>query len=108
VPLPALAYDRYLIYWADRKGLGAACYFCLTVLAQAAGNRLAAAKQFGIASSVLSKIGEVTTNQGGNEASRAYQGSPGGKEGDWNTSWKPPQLRSGWLPRQSGVVAFRR
>jgi hypothetical protein len=80
-----LLYDRYRMYCEDRKGLGAACYFCLTVLQRAAGSRGAAAKKFGIALSVLNKIAELSTNKGGKEARKvvgAYADlTPG--EGAW-------------------------
>jgi hypothetical protein len=63
-----LMLDCYRMHRADRRSLGDTCYFCLTVLERAAGNRKAAAIKFGIDFAVLSKIGELTTNKGGKEA----------------------------------------
>ena len=43
-------------------------YFCLTALEQAAGNRSAITKKFGIASSVIRTLGRLTGEKGGAEA----------------------------------------
>jgi hypothetical protein len=63
-----LMLDCYRMCCADRRRLGDACYFCLTVLERAAGDRRKAAVQFGIDFPVLSKIGELTAQKGGKDA----------------------------------------
>jgi hypothetical protein len=69
-----LMLDCYRMWRADRRRLSDAGYFCLTVLERAAGNRKAAAKQFGIVLEILSKIGQLTAQKGGSEA-RKVEGS---------------------------------
>jgi hypothetical protein len=54
-----------------RCRLGDTVYFCLTVLERVAGGRGPAAQYFGIALSVLNKIGALTGQKGGREARKA-------------------------------------
>jgi hypothetical protein len=61
----------YRQYFDDRRRLGDAAYFCLTVLERAAGDRAKAAIRFHVASAVLNKIGMLTDQKGGNEARKA-------------------------------------
>jgi hypothetical protein len=66
-----LMFDCYRMWCTDRRRLSDACYFCLTVLERAAGNRKRAAVRFGIDHPVLDKIGNLTAKKGGNEARKA-------------------------------------
>ena len=63
---------RYCEWCEGRRSLGEAAYFCLTVLRLAAGNgKRAAAQEFGIALSVIDKLGTLTDEKGGREARKA-------------------------------------
>ena len=55
---------RFRGYQDGREPLLSMAYFCLTVVLSAAGGLSNAAKAFGIAESVLRKLGELTSNRG--------------------------------------------
>ena len=61
-------YDRFMGYRLGREPLPSMAYFCLTMLEAAAGNRPAAARKYGIALKVLSKIGRLCDEKGGSQA----------------------------------------
>ncbi len=61
----ALHYSRYR---EGKETLAGMAYFCLTVLEQAAGERLAIPKKFGIALTVADTLGHLSTEKGGAEA----------------------------------------
>jgi hypothetical protein len=58
----------YRMYCDRRRTISDACYFCLTVMERAAGDRAKAAVKYNINKKVLDKIGELTANKGGKEA----------------------------------------
>src|SRR5208337_1429984 len=59
---------RYAQYREGKDTLAGMAYFCLTVLEQAAGNRAAISAKYGIASTVIRKLGCLTGKKGGVEA----------------------------------------
>jgi hypothetical protein len=59
---------RYSRYREGKDTLAGMAYFCLTVLEEAAGNRSAISSKFGIASSVVTRLGQLTGEKGGAEA----------------------------------------
>jgi hypothetical protein len=67
-----LMLTRYREWCERRRSLGDAAYFCLTVLRLAARNdKRTLTQQFGIASSVINKLGMLTDEKGGKEARKA-------------------------------------
>lgn len=59
---------RYVDYKRGRDKLASVGYFCLTVSEELAGNRKAASKRYGID---LSKLGRLTSEQGGEDSRKA-------------------------------------
>lgn len=64
-------YQHYLRHLAGGEPLPAMAYFCLTKLEQMAGGRDPAAVRFSISKKVLRRIGELSTNKGGDSARKA-------------------------------------
>ena len=64
-------YQHYLRHMGGAEPLPAMAYFCLTKLEQMAGGRDAAAVHFSISKKVLRRIGELSTNKGGDNARKA-------------------------------------
>ena len=71
-------YDRFQGYRLGREPLASMAYFCVTVLETSAGQtcpksgvREAAAKKYGIQLEVLSKLGELSSMRGGQQARKA-------------------------------------
>ena len=62
---------RYLRYREDPDRLAEVANFCLTVLMAAAGDRAAASQRYGIAISVLSRVGKLCDAKGGGGARKA-------------------------------------
>ena len=65
--------DRFAGYRLDREPLASMANFCLTVLQGSAKGRDKAVKMYGIKLAVLSKIGCLCNNKGGEKA-RKYEG----------------------------------
>jgi hypothetical protein len=65
VEVMALRHSRYK---EGKDTLAGMAYFCLTVLEQAAGDRLAMPKKFGIAVTVADTLGHLSSEKGGAEA----------------------------------------
>jgi len=65
VEVMALRHSRYK---EGKDTLAGMAYFCLTVLEQAAGDRLAIPKKFGIALTVADTLGHLSSEKGGAEA----------------------------------------
>ena len=64
-------YRHYMRNLAGGEPLPAMAYFCLTKLEEMAGGRNAAAERFGISKKVLRRIGDLSTNKGGESARKA-------------------------------------
>lgn len=58
-------YTRYMGYRRGREPLASMAYFCLTVLEYSMGGRCKAAQEYQIARNVLKKIGELSSERGG-------------------------------------------
>jgi|SRR6266496_4053921 len=68
-----LMFERYCRYRAGGTTLADAANFCLTVLktSAAGGRRRDAGTRYAVAKAVLSKLGDLAANKGGNEARKA-------------------------------------
>lgn len=62
---------RYVDFLQNREPLTGTANFCLTVLEAAAGCRLAALQRYGIAKSVLGRVGYLCDSKGGDDARKA-------------------------------------
>ncbi len=71
-------YERFIGYHSDREPLPSMTYFCLTMLEKSAGvlhkraaRRQAVAKKFRIEQAVLDKIGDLSSEKGGQQGRKA-------------------------------------
>ncbi|MCY3880242.1 MAG: hypothetical protein OXF74_13815 [Rhodobacteraceae bacterium] len=64
-------YKHYLKFLEGKESLSTMAYFCLTSLEEIAGNRDSAAVQFGISKRVFKRIGDLSSNKGGDGARKA-------------------------------------
>lgn len=79
-------WQRYQNYLDEKEPLPSMAYFCLTVLESLAGGRSTASKLFGIDSSVLNRLGLLTSTRGDHKTARKAEGvlNPiSGKERAW-------------------------
>ena len=95
-------FQHYLRHRRDAETLPGMAYFCLTMLGEMAGGRDKAAAHFGISRNVLSRIGNLSDEKGGDVARKAK-----GR----NTPYSPEEeqfLRSAIkvLIRRAGAVEF--
>ena len=65
-------HHRFMCYREGREPLASMAYFCLTILEESAGGRRNAASKFQTEKGVLDKLGELSTNRGGQEARKAH------------------------------------
>ena len=63
-------WHRYEGYVEGREPISSMAYFCLTVLEARAGNRVRAAREYGISKNVLGELGKLTSERGDAKSAR--------------------------------------